>query len=416
MEPILELIRTERYNLAFKQLWENYKSAEKFEKGGIYADIESLLKNGYVNFILDQNLKIKICSELNLNDKIYLNPELPPQIGVAEFPAVEKDFATVLRLNAVEGDFGSSLKKFEDKIDYYYAYNKLGDDINENLVNADDNSKDTYVLNWGIGIELAQNVFGENKFGNGSQIKVKGSSYTFAAVAAFVSKLFNIPVPQNIIFTGSFDKNGRAKTINDLSKKLELIKAERPNAKSIIIPYKELFDNSTRKLIEDNKNLFVEINSITDLIKAVFNKKLTELCMLSPEKLHSLGSSRIRARFFDNAEYSFRNQIGEIKKLHKTLQIWEFQKNLLYDVFPVKKLSFENKKYPNADLILFDGPIPNIYTGFFMGHLLKQSSALFAIHDGKDNDKFIIFAHPKGDTSLVNWYLSWEEIKDLNAI
>jgi hypothetical protein len=390
----------ERYN-AFL---ESYLT--KYSHNLAYIDlVDNIIKNNYLQGRLNTNLldKIKEYHDFNYSP-------VNENIGFAEFPVVSDDNTFISSIMIEEET--NNLKKIDHRIinkqnlDEVLSY--LYSIINKNLQNINTNNKDIFILNFQKKIKIKNHHFDNINFAN---LEITGSSFLFAAVVAFISHFFNLPVNSNYIYTGAFDKKGNSIAVNSIDKKFEIIKQERPNTQKIFIPPINLIkDEKTISIIQSNNPLFVEIQNINDLIEKVFGKNITEICKVDTEAISS-NYQNVKCKFLNNKKVTIskKNYPNETIE-NQNIELWTFNGNS-FDVFPVD-INFEQNNKEKPNYIIFNGKVANIYTGNILAHSYKQSNVYFCTKEGKDGD-IRIFARPQGDTKYIGYYLTFEGIDQI---
>ena len=393
----------ERYNSFIESyLNKDYPSTEEIDL------IDKLVQNNYIQGRLNKNLLEKIESSLDLR----FNPQ-NEIIGIAEFPVINKTDSYICSIkienesttkNKIDERIAKK-KELDETANYLYAL------INKNLINVNTKNKDLFILNFRKRFALGKHLLENTDF---NKLQVDGSSFLFAAVVAFVSNVFNLPINANYIFTGSFDNKGKAVIVNNIDKKYEIIKKERPNIEKIFIPPITLIkDNNILDIINNHKDVFEEVKDIETLIEKVFNRTLTEICEIDTDSFIN-EYDYVLCNFLEAKDIELKKEYYDDILIHnKNIALWVFNGNN-FDVFPAD-LGFEQADKNKPDFIIFYGKIANIYTGYILAHPYKQSESYFCIKEGKDGG-FKIIARPKGDNQYVGYYLNCTELNNLLKI
>jgi|GEM_PF-6260557 len=404
MEKINKLLELENYNSALKLLVSQYEQEKSHKKGEYEEKIISLINKPPImcNFSEEFSEKLSTLFGDNYKKVSYSNG-----IGVAEFPVVNESLASVWKLEVID-DASFSMKDFNQKVEPYSVLMRLLNLINSKLSSEDGSLRDIFILNWGFKVVLKDHILLGTKLLTKDSRKVEGTSYTFALIAAAISKLFNKSIPKNLIFTGSFTPDGKSKKIQNILKKFDVIKEERPFFDKIVIPAREHLDEEEKDFISNNNQYFLEVNDIEDFVKKVFNEAMDDMCTMSDEKRHKIGKSYIKSSYKGEVNLKIKNvYTDEEEELKKTVELWEFVRNADYYFYPTLDSGFSNKSQSNGKVIVIDGICSNCHLGFLIAHEFRQRDALFALRNGKGQHDAIIFAVPRGgnDVNKLGWYI-----------
>jgi hypothetical protein len=389
----------ERYNSFIESyLNKDYPSTEEIDL------IDKIIQNNYLQGRLDKNLLKKIESSLDLR----FNPQ-NEIIGIAEFPVVNETDSCICSIK-IENESEkknklderiSNKKELDEIANFIYA------EINKNLINVNTKNKDLFILNFNKKFLLGKHLFDNTDF---NKLHVDGTSFLFAAVVAFVSNVFKLPINANYIFTGAFDYKGNAVAVNSIDKKYKIIKKERPNTQKIFIPPISLInDNKILDIINSERAIFEEVKDIGTLIEKVFNKTLKEICEIDTDSFIK-DYYYVLCKFLEAKDFVLKKEYyDDILIQNKNIEFWTFIGEN-FDVFPAD-LSFKHTTN-NKDFIILYGKVANIYTGYILAHPYKQSESYFCIKEGKDGG-IKIFARPKGDKQYIGYYIDSPEINNL---
>jgi hypothetical protein len=364
--------------------------------------IDRILQNKYLQGRLDKNLLKNISNIHNFS----FNPQ-NEIIGFAEFPVVDNSNSFICGIK-IEEETNANNKidnriKNKQNLDEVATY--LYKLINKNLINNKTNNKDLFILNFKKKFIINEHLFEPNIYDN---LQITGSSFLFAAAAAFISNVFDLPINANYIFTGAFNKNGEAIEVSSIDKKFEIIKTERPNTQKIFIPPISLIKNTnTLNIIRSNNSLFEEVKDIETLIIKVFDKTIEEICKVDTEIFEST-YQYVRCSFFPEQSVTLtKNNYNDVKLNNQNIELWNFVGNE-FDIFPVD-FGFKDVTKNMPDFIIFNGKVANIYTGNILAHSYKQCKVYFCTKEGKDGG-FRIFARPQGSDEYIGYYINSPEL------
>lgn len=406
-EKINNEIQCENYISAVKLLLEEFKSSndpDNLEKISTILSPPQII-NSFNNEFLDELNKLLIRYNFN-----QIERGTSDYIGFAEFPAVGDDnnFNSIRAIVVSDGNKNIDIDaKIKNKRALFHTIRYLQDEIQKNLCDLDSKTRDVTILNWGLTFSIREHLLKNTNLGpNNPAINISGSSLHFAAVVACVSKIFNLPVNQHYVFTGSFNEKGEAQSISDFNKKVELISKERPNIQKIFIPKKSSFSEADQKSIS-LFDKFVEIENVLQLIEKVFNKSLNEISTLNLDARKRLGKGKIWAEYFHEKELIFKKEYLDDIKEKKNCLVFHFRGED-HEILPLKKIyGFFPNSTPN--FIILEGKLPNQYTGNIVGGgQYKQFSGILGSRKGTSNN-VIVFTAPQGDAkSLVGYECNFD--------
>ena len=396
-------IQNENYITVVESLLEKYNSTNDPDH---LETIHNMLSNHQIAFrFTDDSLKqlnatltAKRFSEINKGYK-------ENKTGVAEFPVVGEDnnYSSIRAIVVKDGTDNIDIdSKIDNKKELYHTIRFIQEEIQKNLCDVDGIIKDVTILNWGLIFSIREHLLKGTKHEPvNHKFLIQGTSLHFAAVAAFVSKIFNLPVNLDYIFTGAFNDRGEAQRIESLEQKAKLISRERPNTQKIFIPSKSKFNEEDQKLISTSGK-FVEVENVDQLIEKVFNKKLGEMAKLDLDTRKKLGKARIWAEYMGEKEIVFSKDYGTITENRKSIVLHFMRPDddpTAFKIFPIDKV-YQEINYISPDFIIFEGAVANHFTGQLMtSNQYRQYNAIFGVRLGRSSE-VIVFAAPRGSNLL----------------
>lgn len=325
------------------------------------------------------------------------------KIGSAEFPVVGEDNSSnairTIEVNDGKDNIGID-SKIVNKKEFFNIIRFVQIKTQENLCDIEGSTRDVTILNWGLDFKIREHQLKGRKYNlEDLNFAIKGTSLHFAAVVACVSKIFNLPVNSDYIFTGAFNEKGEALGVTSLDKKVKLISKERPNTKKIFIPPKSKFNEEEQKIISSDK--FVEVENIQRLIEKVFNKKLIDIAKVKLNVRKNLGRARIWAEHVGKKKLTFNRDFSEAKSETKNVVVLHFIRPdddpTAFKIFPVEKVYHE---FNDFNFIIFEGAVANHYTGQLMtSNDYRQSNCIFGVRLGRSKE-VLVFAAPRGSNLL----------------
>jgi hypothetical protein len=358
---------------------------------------------------------------IQLNEKFagkgftqIIRGHLNEETGIAEFPVVGEDnnYSSIRAIVVKDGNNNCDIDdKINNKNELFQTIRLVQDEIQTNLCDPDGTTRDITILNWGLSFNIREHLLKGTRYEPMDQnFRIKGTSLHFAAVVACFSKIFNLPINSDYIFTGSFNNQGEAQRIESLKKKAKLISSERPNTKKIFISPKSKFNIDEQNVISSSDK-FVEIENVKQLIEKVFDKKLEEITKLNLHVRRKLGRARIWAEYLgekdldfyrdltgpDNMDSFILNTVNE----RKQVLVMHFEREGNYQIFPLAKIYLEfNSISPN--FIILEGGVANQYTVNMMScNQFRQYEGIIGLRLGS-GQKVIVIAAPRG-SALVGY-------------
>lgn len=266
---------------------------------------------------------------------------------------------------------------------------------------------DVTVLNWGLNYTAYSNGVEEERLMTGNDFEIEGDSFHFAALVATISNITDIPVDPGLIFTGTFENVEKVAKISNLKEKTAFLLKEHPGLKKIVIPHRDSFSGSDKQYIRENESLFLEVESIPDILEKVFNKKIDLLFRFSKTKRHKLGTCRIIAENVGDKEITIYDKmddkiVNEEKKKFNVIHctVSKTDTNVKYNVFPMPFMAFDPGDSRNLTLIVIDYPSANQYLGNYMSNNSQTNNA-YAIGIGQGRVEAQIFAHRRGNNIML---------------
>jgi hypothetical protein len=397
-------IKNENYIIAIEHLLAEYYNNGK--DTDILEIVNNILSNSQIaNFFTDNNFKQT--NEI-LTSAGYIQIDRRPKenkIGIAEFPIVgeNNNYSSIRAIEITEGKNNTDIEsKIDNKEELFNALKFIEDEIQKNILDNDGKTRDLTILNWGKIIGIRQHLLSNTKHvPKNNNFKINGTSLHFAAVVALVSKILNLPINSNYIFTGAVNPNGVSGKIGDIDKKIQLILKERPLTQKIIIPSKSLFTDAEQKIIVSSDK-FIEVKDVFQLIEKTFDKNLKDLTKLDLNARKNLGRARIWAEFFGNKEINFINNNSNITE-NKNVIVLHFIRPeddpTAFKIFPIERVYHEiYNSVPN--FIIFEGSVANHYTGqLISSNQYRQFDAIFGVRLGR-SPEVIVFAAPRGSNLM----------------
>lgn len=329
-------------------------------------------------------------------------------VGKAAFPVFNEAGSSMVMLEAKEnhpeGVIGfSATDEANGKL--FDCLKILWQFLQKNLRASDLLKNDVTVTNWGLRFSTYANPEHTGRLATENRLIIDGGSFQFAAFIASVSKVTGIPVDPGYIFTGSFDSSEKMAGVTGIPEKVALVRKERPGFKKIVIPNRNYFSNSDKKFIIQNEGIFLEVNSIEELVEKVFEVPVNKLFVFDTAVRHRLGVCRIIAknlgireielydklddRVFNRKKYSFNVVHCSLKRPNV---------NIKFNVFPIPEIAFSIDDVPGTDiLVVFDYPNANVYLGNYISNN-TQTAYVYSIGIGQDGLEAQIFANRKGNS------------------
>lgn len=332
-------------------------------------------------------------------------------IGRAAFPVYNKSGCRLMYLRASEKVLTPIMGfKADDKTtgNFYSSLLLFWQFIQTELRAVEPERKnDVTVLNWGLNYTAYSNGVEEERLMTGNDFEIEGDSFHFAALVATISNITDIPVDPGLIFTGTFENVEKVAKISNLKEKTAFLLKEHPGLKKIVIPHRDSFSGSDKQYIRENESLFLEVESIPDILEKVFNKKIDMLFRFSKTKRHKLGTCRIIAENVGDKEITIYDKmddkvVNEEKKKFNVIHctVSKTDTNVKYNVFPMPFMAFDPGDSRNLTLIVIDYPSANQYLGNYMSNNSQTNNA-YAIGIGQGRVEAQIFAHRRGNNIML---------------
>ena len=392
-------IQNENYLAAVEYLLSEYRSTRDVN---LLESIHIILSKKIIAYRFNDELLEESNRLFEINGFGPINKSFSiDNIGVAEFPVVGED-----SIRAIIVTSGKENNKLDERINnkkellkaINYVQNviqkNLRDDINEKI-------QDITVLNWGLTFDIRKHLLTDTKLEPAvDSFRIEGKSLHFAAVSACISKLFNLGINPNFIFTGAFNELGESIGIDSLIIKTELIKKERPKIETIFIPPVNKFNEEEKTYIASNTRIFSEVRNIEDLINKVFARDLKGLSKMNFNKRKSLGYARVLAEYVGTRKLDFYKDYETITTDRICLLLNFIRPDndaKAYKIFPVDKLfhDFDEDVLPN--FIVINGGMANTYMGNIVSNNQYRSySGIIGIRDGIGSPDVIVFAARDG--------------------
>ena len=244
-----------------------------------------------------------------------IKSHIEDKIGITEFPVVGEDnnYNSIRAFEILDGNENNIIDpKIESNRELFQIPKITQNEIQKKLCDIDGKTRDITILNWGLSFTIREHILKGTKHEPVNyNFKIKGRSLHFAAVIACVSKIFNLSVNSDFIYTGTFNIKGESQRIECLHDKVRLITKERPNTKKIFIPSISKFTQAEQKIILLN-NKFVEAENISQLIEKVFDKNLEEIAGINLNARKKIGRARIWAEYIGEKELQFKKDFSTI--------------------------------------------------------------------------------------------------------
>jgi len=408
MNRLFTLTSAEKYGEAVNYLCNFINSAANsdMDKNEAAANLHYLLNQEKIQnrFTPDQLMEYN-----NILNKYHLRAAYSEgtknEIGTAPFIEVDQINQTgQIRFLKTAESASPSYSFALDQTALRYCLKYVQGEIQQHIKSQNSNEPQVpTILNWGIDLTLAPHLLSHMKYAPVESVivPISGSSHHFAAVASFVSGVIKKPVPFGYIFSGGFSNDGGATGISDLKLKIEVILKEWPSFKKLFLPSESEISSSDKEILESRGGSVIYISSFHQLVKEVFNSTLNDLLIFNTEELKKLGRARIFQRSVDENTYKFLDDCGgtiekKVKVLVLDFQCSKFSREE-YQIFPIS-LSIPAGEF---DCIIFNGIIPNHYTGYIMSNIFKQAPSCFGIRTGANTNKVFIFSALKKHSDLL---------------
>ncbi len=354
---------------------ELYNKIEELEKKGYYLRAISLIDNNFVKIKNFEKPFFEIKkNSLSQNHNTYYHTD----IGEALFPVINE---------STNENFLAKIKLVkEESINDNILLEKIKDSIKKafNLyLNEPNIFKKNHLrfFEWNLP-DYSVTVFNQDK--NINIKDISGSSYELALTAAYISIFLDIPIKQNIVFSGVV-QNENIKEVDYIERKFNLIKdifikdftfvcnSELPNTQKTT-KIKELFDFAFEDSIYDklynNKNKIDNYFALNFIQKTFENSKKAKIDFYVADFQHSnLNQNYIKETF------NYLNTIRELIQNNNT-----YCKNLI-----------------------ISGIRPNYYLGYLIIPLFNHIKNTLALTNTQlPNDKYavIILSKNSNDFSL----------------
>lgn len=391
-----------------------YENSTGIEKQKIRTVLDLLVANDEVLASVDDSLRERY--EKSTGTPLD-EPAVENFVGKAAFPVYNESGSSMVMMevkdNFPEGVIGFSATD-ESKGSLFDCLKILWYFIQKNLKASDLSKNDVTVTNWGFRYTVYTNPEVTGRLATPSNLIIDGGSFQFAAFVASISKVTGIPVNPGFIFTGSFESSERLAGVEGIPQKAALIMRERPGFKKIVIPSRSYFSNNDKKFIAQNEELFLEVNSIEDLVEVVFGKPVSELLVFSKTERHKLGVCRIIADSIGIREIELYDKLDGVafnKKKYRFNVVYcsmtRANTEIKFNIFPIPEIAYSISHQPGADILfVIDYPSANTYLGNFISNN-SQTTAAYSIGIKKDGEDAQIFAHRQGssDKYIGKYYL-----------
>jgi len=353
----------------------------------ILAKEEDPFKKNEVSSLLSQIGKIVDISCYFELDQKQFNSKF---ISYAKFPTIDSSNNVEIKFIGIKDG----------------THNKIDSDIKEKvsavnlLINIQEKISsyidDFIILSWNREAKIFSHPSNNSsKFIKHTPSSIEGESFLFALSVGYISNIFDLEIPANYFFSGSFDKNLTAKKVGNLNQKLKFISEEQPLNAKVFIPKGSDVDKF------ENIDI-VEINSFDELIKSVFNQTIEEIVINNKERLRVFGEENSILEIIPKAKLKIElqkesNLTDNVIILSETVELNALHLKFSpssHQVFPLpQKLTYILNK--GFDLIALEGKVTTFYAGAIAG-LNPQSKSMLAVKIGSDsNSKAIIFhTHP----------------------